>query len=63
MKMKAMYSAVLMIAAFALVVISVPVHASRTDDRIESSAKKSYNFETYLKDDDIKIESKTAPSP
>jgi len=58
MKMKAMYSAVLMIAAFALLVIGVPVHASKTDDRIESSAKKSYNFETYLKDDDIKIESK-----
>jgi osmotically-inducible protein OsmY len=58
MKMKAMYSAVLMTASFALLVISVPVHASKTDDRIESSAKKSYNFETYLKDDDIKIESK-----
>jgi osmotically-inducible protein OsmY len=28
------------------------------DDRIESSAKKSYVFKTYLKEDDIKIESK-----
>jgi osmotically-inducible protein OsmY len=53
-----MYSAALMAAAFALLVISVPVHASKTDDRIESSAKKSYNFKTYLKDDDIKVQSK-----
>ena len=28
------------------------------DDRIESSAKKSYVFKTYLKDDDIKIQSR-----
>jgi len=28
------------------------------DDRIESSARDSYNFKTYLKDDAIKIESK-----
>jgi len=34
------------------------VYASKTDDRIESSARKSYVFKTYLKDDEIKIESK-----
>ena len=28
------------------------------DDLIESSAKKSYVFKTYLKDDDIKIQSR-----
>ncbi len=56
--MKALYSAALMAAAFALLVISVPVYASKTDDRIESSARKSYIFKTYLKDDDIKIQSK-----
>jgi len=39
-------------------VTSVPVYASKTDDRIESSARKSYVFKTYLKDDDIKIQSK-----
>ena len=32
--------------------------ASNMDDRIESSAKKSYVFKTYLKDDDIKIQSR-----
>ena len=58
MKMKAIYSVILIAAAVALLAISVPVHASKTDDRIESSAKKSYVFKTYLKEDDIKIESK-----
>jgi osmotically-inducible protein OsmY len=35
----------------------MPVHASKMDDRIESSARKSYVFKTYLKADDIKIQS------
>lgn len=47
-----------MVAAVALLAFSVPVHASKMDSRIESSAKQSYVFKTYLKDDDIKIESK-----
>jgi hyperosmotically inducible protein len=55
--MKAIYSVALMAAAGALLALSVPAFATKTDDRIESSAKKSYVFETYLKDDDIKIES------
>jgi hyperosmotically inducible periplasmic protein len=56
--MKAKYSTALMVAAVALVVLSMPVHASKMDDQIVSSAKKSYVFKTYLKDDDIKIQSK-----
>ena len=57
--MKALKTVTLMVAAVALLAIgSVPVHASKTDDRIESSAKKTYVFVTYLKDDDIKIQSK-----
>ena len=57
--MKAGYSAVPMAAAFVLMVMSVPVYAvSQTDDRIVSSARESYIFKTYLKDDDIKIQSK-----
>jgi len=56
--MKTIYSVALMVAAAALLVIDVPAYASKTDDRIESSAKKSYVFKTYLKDDDIKIQSK-----
>lgn len=55
--MKAIYFISLMVAAVALLTLNVPVHATTTDSRIESSAKKSYVFKTYLKDDDIKIES------
>jgi osmotically-inducible protein OsmY len=58
MKMKAMVRVALMVAAVALLAVSMPVYASKMDDRIESSAKKSYVFKTYLKDDDIKIQSK-----
>ena len=58
MKMKVMYSAALMVAAVALLALGVPVHATNLDDRIESSARESYIFKTYLKDDDINIQSK-----
>ena len=56
--MKAIYSIFLMVAAVALLAISVPVHASTMDDRIESTARKSYVFKTYLQADDIKIQSR-----
>jgi len=58
MKVKAMYSVALMVAVVALLVTTMPVHASTMDDGIKSSAKKSYVFKTYLKGDDIKIQSK-----
>ncbi len=58
MKMKSIYSLWLMVAAVALLLTSVPVQASVIDDRIESSAQKSYVFTTYLQGDDIKIQSK-----
>jgi len=58
MKIRMKYYAVLMMVVLAMLAISVPVHASGTDDRIESSAKKSYVFKTYLKGDDIKIQSR-----
>ena len=41
-----------------LLVGTTPLFASETDSRIESSAKKSYVFKTYLKDDAIKADSK-----
>src|SRR5574339_311837 len=56
MKIKALYAVALM--ALALLMVSGPVQASSTDDRIESSAKESYVFKTYLKGDDIKVKSK-----
>ena len=56
--MKAMFRlSVIMAAAVALLALSVPVYASK-DSRIESSAKKSHVFMTYLKADDITIQSK-----
>jgi hyperosmotically inducible protein len=55
--MKEIYSIVVIVAAVALLVMSGPVKASNMDDRIESSAKQSYVFKTYLHEDDIKIQS------
>lgn len=49
--------AVMMMAAMALLMLSMPVYASKMDNRIESSARKSYVFKTYLQGDDIKIQS------
>jgi len=51
------YSKVFLSVTFAILMTSVSVRASQSDDRIESSAKDSYVFKTYLKDDSIKIES------
>ncbi|MCX5825528.1 MAG: BON domain-containing protein [Deltaproteobacteria bacterium] len=56
--MKTMYRLVVMMAVVvALLMTGMPVQASKMDNRIESSAKKSYVFKHYLKDDDIKIQS------
>ncbi len=41
-----------------LVFTNGPVRASETDDRIDSSFKKTYVYKTYLKDEHIKISSK-----
>ena len=47
------------VLAVALLLAGAPAQASsKTDNRIESSARKSYVFKTYLKGDDIKIQSK-----
>ena len=48
----------MMAVVVALLMTGMPLQASKMDDRIESSAKKSYVFKTYLKNDDIKIQSK-----
>jgi osmotically-inducible protein OsmY len=49
---------VLLVAVAALVGSSTPLRASETDDRVESSFKKTYIYKTYLKDEHIKISSK-----
>lgn len=56
--MKASYYVSLLIAAVALVASSLPVHASDMDSRIESSARQSYVFKTYLQGDDITVQSR-----
>lgn len=55
---KYMFLSILIVAATALSVTSLPLRASDLDDRIESSARASHIFQTYLQDDDINIESK-----
>ena len=57
--MKTIYRAIWLAVAFALLVTSGAVHgfAAETDGRIESTAKQSYVFLQYLKDDDIAIKS------
>ena len=58
MKNSTTYSLALLFTTGALFVTSLPLRASDTDDRIEASAKKSYVFKTYLKDDSINTASK-----
>ena len=56
--MKRIYPLALLVATGALLVASTSLRAAETDDRIVSSATKSYVFKTYLKDDSIKTVSK-----
>jgi osmotically-inducible protein OsmY len=56
--MKRIYPLALLAATGALLITSTSLRASEMDDRIESSAKKSYVFKTHLKDDSIKTDSK-----
>jgi osmotically-inducible protein OsmY len=56
--MKTIFPLTLAAVVSSLLISSSPVRAADTDDRIESSAAKSYVFKTYLKDDSIKTESK-----
>ncbi|MHB8483516.1 MAG: BON domain-containing protein, partial [Nitrospiria bacterium] len=56
--MKIQYSLSLMVAAAAVIITSSPLRASESDDQIESSARQSYVFKTYLKNDAIHIKSK-----
>jgi hyperosmotically inducible periplasmic protein len=58
MKMKTAYPLALLAVTGAMFVTNASLRASETDDRIESSANKSYMFKTQLKDDSIKTESK-----
>jgi len=56
--MKTIHPLTLATIVSTLFLTSSPLRAADTDDRIESSAAKSYVFKTYLKDDSIKVQSK-----
>jgi len=56
--MKSIFPLTLATVVSSLFISSAPLRASDTDDRIESSAEKSYTFKTTLKDDSIKVEAK-----
>lgn len=46
-----------MVTAVAVLATNMSLYASETDDQIESSARQSYVFKTYLKDDAINVQS------
>lgn len=52
------FLSMLLAAVLALAVTITQAHASETDDRVESAAKDSYVFKTYLKDDHVTVDSK-----
>lgn len=54
MKSKSINSLALIVVTGALCVAGPSLRATETDDRIEDSAKASYVFKTYLKDDAVK---------
>jgi osmotically-inducible protein OsmY len=47
------------LSAGALFLPGMFLHASETDDRIESAAANSYVYKTYLKEDSVKVESES----
>jgi hyperosmotically inducible protein len=56
--MKPTYPLALLFVVATVLAMEVPLRASNLDDRIEASAKKTHVFQTYLKGDAIKTESK-----
>ena len=47
----------LVTSAAMIMTVAMPLAASEQDSRIEAAARGSYNFRTYLKDDNIKVDS------
>ena len=56
--MKVNYLQTLTVVAVAFLAAGMPARASEIDDKTESSARNSYVFNTYLKGDEVKVESK-----
>jgi hyperosmotically inducible protein len=58
MKNKPNHFLSIFVATSALIVTNTSLTATESDDRIEASAKSSYIFRTFLKNDSVKTESK-----
>jgi len=58
LSMNVVYAIPVVIAALTLLTFSPPVLAANTDSSIESAANTSHMFNSYLKDDDIKVQAK-----
>src|SRR5512133_1028239 len=58
MKQNAMYPLAFAVVAAAMIVTSTPLRASDNDDKIEASFKKTFVYQTYLKDDSVKADAK-----
>lgn len=55
MRLKTMCALAVAVTVAVLAVISAPVSANETDDRIASAFKNSYVYKTYLNDEQIEI--------
>ncbi len=55
---KPLYRLALLASVASAFVLTSPLFASETDDRIESSARETYVFRTYLKNDAIQLQSR-----
>ncbi len=53
---KPMYRLAIIATMASTFLISSPIFAVGTDDQIEATAKRTYVFKTYLKDDNIKLQ-------
>ena len=53
---KSIYHRAMIATVVSTFLISSPIFAVGTDDQIESAAKNTYVFKTYLKDDNIKMQ-------
>jgi hyperosmotically inducible periplasmic protein len=56
--MRTRKTAAALLGTLALLALGVSAFASQLDDRIETSARKSYVFKAYLQGDEIKIDSR-----
>src|SRR5947207_1954147 len=58
MDWKILWGQILAMSTMALVATAFRLYANDTDHQIESAAKETYTFKTYLTGDDIDVESK-----